>query len=230
MDHLEKRYEKQGRAKPCFLDQDDLINLARIIQETFTRPEVERYFRISTTMNETRVFCNSMADFLVQKDLPDRVQDLSIWIEGWGQKTRFDKTILLDFSRYSAQLKVEGTDPVWVFDKYNSIMRFLSSKTSWYWPVIIFEKAIIFCITLLLISSLIFSYQLRQPIGYFGKIGVLVIWAVSVFYDTRKIWPYAILRLKGTEPTLSKETLAIAALLIFSVLILVEGFVLPFFR
>ena len=171
-----------------------------------------------------------MADFLVQKDLPDRIHDLSFWIEGWGQKTRFDKTILLDFSRYSVQLKVEGTDPVWVFDKYNSIMKFLRSKSVWYWPIITFEKVIIFSITILLISSVILSFELGEPVRYLGKIGVLVIWAVSVFYDTRKIWPYAILRLKGTEPLLSKETLFIAALLIILVLILVEGFALPFFR
>ena len=230
MEQLEKRYEKQGRARPCFLDQEDLVNLARIVQESFTRPEIERYFRVSTTLNETRVFSNSMADFLVQEDLPDRIYDLSFWIEGWGQKTRFDKTILLDFSRYAAQLKVEGTDPVWVFDKYNSIMRFLSSKSTWYWPVIIFEKVIIFCITILLISSVILSFELGEPARYLGKIGVLVIWAVSVFYDTRKICPYSILRLKGTEPLLSKETLFIAALLSILLIILLEGFALPFFK
>ena len=230
MEQPEKRYEKQGRAKPCFLDRDDLVNLARIVQETFTRPEIERYFRVSTTLHETRVFSNSMADFLVQKDLPDRIHDLSFWIEGWGQQTRFDKTILLDFSRYSAQLKVEGTDPVWVFDKYHSIMRFLSGTSVWYWPLIIFEKAIIFSITILLISSVILSFELGEPLRYLGKIGVLAIWAVSVFYDTRKICPYAILRLKGTEPLLSKETLFIASLLIIVVLILVEAFAPPFIR
>ncbi len=230
MEQLEKRYEKQGQARPCFLDQEDLVDLARIVQESFTRPEIERYFRVSTTLNETRIFCNSMADFLVQTDLPDRVHDLSFWIEGWGQKTRFDKTILLDFSRYSTQLKVEGTDPVWVFDKYNSIMRFLNSKRAWYWPVIIYEKVIIFSITILLISSMVLSYELREPVSYLGKIGVLVIWAVSVFYDTRKICPYAVLRLKGTEPLLSKETLFSAALLSILLIILLEGLALPFIR
>ena len=59
---------------------------------------------------------------------------------------------------------------------------------------------------------------------------MLAIWAVSVFYDTRKIWPYAVLRLKGTEPILSKETFSIAALLLILVSILVEGFAMPFFR
>ena len=108
MDQLEKRYEKQGRARPCFLDQEDLVNLARIVQESFTRPQIERYFRVSTTLNETRVFANSMADFLVQEDLPDRINDLSFWIEGWGQKTRFDKTVLLDFSRYAAQVRLKA--------------------------------------------------------------------------------------------------------------------------
>jgi hypothetical protein len=29
---------------------------------------------------------------------------LSFWIEGWDQKTRFDKNIWLDFSQYAIQL------------------------------------------------------------------------------------------------------------------------------
>jgi len=230
MDHIEKRYEKSGKARPCFLEQEDLVNLARIVQETFTRPEVDRYFRVSTTLGGTRVFCNSIGDFLVQKDLPDRVHDLSFWIEGWGQKTRFDKTVLLDFSRYSVQLKVEGTDPVWVYDKYNHLMKFLKRKSAWYWPLITFEKAIIFSITILLISSMILSYELGEPVYYLGKIAMLGIWSVSVFYDTRKIWPYSILRLKGTEPILSKENLFMVVTLIILVLIVLEGFFPPLLR
>jgi hypothetical protein len=227
---MEKSYEKKGKARPCLLEQDDLVNLARIIQETFTRPEIDRYFRVSTSQNGSRIFCNSMGDFLVQKDLPDRIHDLSFWIEGWGQKTRFDKTILLDFSRYSVQLEVEGTDPVWVFDKYNRIMKFLQSKSAWYWPVIMFEKAIIFSITILLISSMILSYELREPVYYIGKVAMLGIWAISVFYDTRKVWPYSVLRLRGTEPIFTKENFSIAALLLCLVFILVEGFARPFLR
>ncbi|MCL4502068.1 MAG: hypothetical protein M1438_09455 [Deltaproteobacteria bacterium] len=230
MEPLEKRYEKQGKARPCFLDQDDLVNLARIVQETFTRPEIDRYFRISTTLNGSRVFCSTMADFLVQEDLPDRVHDLTFWIEGWGQKTRFDKTILLDFSGYSVQLKVEGVDPVWVFDKYNRIMKFLREKSAWYWPVIIFEKPIVFCITILLISSMILNFRLGKPVIYLGELGMLAIWAVSVFYDTRKIWPYSLLRLKGSEPLLNTETFSIAALLIILVSVLMGGAAFPFFR
>jgi len=40
---------------------------------------------------------------------------------GLGPKDPLDKNILLDFSKYSIQLSVEGTDPVWVYDTYNSI-------------------------------------------------------------------------------------------------------------
>jgi len=230
LNNLEKRYEKKGQARPCFLEQDDLVNLARMIQETFTRPEIERYFRVSTSLNGSRVFCHSIGDFLIQEDLPDRIHDLSFWIEGWGQKTRFDKTILLDFSRYSVQLEVEGTDPVWVFDKYNRLMKFLQSKSALYWPVIVLEKAIIFSITILLISSMILNYELREPVFYLGKIAMLVIWGVTVFYDTRKIWPYSVIRLRGTEPVFSLENLSIVAFLLVLILILVEGFALPFIR
>lgn len=230
MDAVKKRYQKSGKARPCFLDQDDLVNLAGIIQESFARPEIERYFRVSTTLNETRVFCNSIGDFLVQKDLPDRVTGLSFWIEGWDEKTRFDKTVLLDFSRYSVQLNVEGIDPVWVYDKYNRIMKFLRHKTAWYWPVIMSEKIITFSVTILLISSMILSYRLGEPVYLVGKIVMLGIWSFTVFYDTRKIWPYAVLRLKGTEPVFSRQNISMALILIILVAIVLEGFILPFLR
>ena len=68
-------------------------------------------------------------------------------------------------------------------------MRFLSSKSTWYWPLIIYEKVIIFCITILLISSVILSFELGEPARYLGKIGVLVIWAVSSFMTPGKSAP-----------------------------------------
>jgi hypothetical protein len=56
MQNVEKRYERSGKARPCFLDQKDLVNLAHIIQETFSKPEIERYFRVSTTLGNTAQF------------------------------------------------------------------------------------------------------------------------------------------------------------------------------
>ncbi len=46
MDHLEKRYEKQGQARPCFLDQDDLVNLARIVLKPGVGMAAERQARV----------------------------------------------------------------------------------------------------------------------------------------------------------------------------------------
>ena len=147
-DSVEKRYEKHGRIKPCVLTRDDILALTAIIQRTFTKPEVERYFRISTVLNHTRVFSNSAEHLLSLEELGDRMADLSFWIEGWDQKTRFDKNILLDFSKYSIQLNVEGTDPVWVYDTYNSITSYLKKKTAWYCPIIIMEKLSYFLLLL----------------------------------------------------------------------------------
>ncbi len=220
MENMQKRYERKGKAKPCFLTHADLLALAQIIQESFTRPEVERFFRVSTTLGSTRVFTNSIDDFVEQPELSEKVYDLSFWIEGWDQKNRFDKNILLDFSRYSIQLSVEGTDPVWVYDKYTKIMRFLEHKTAWYWPIIILEKFITFIITIVLISSIIISFSAGVMGYYTGKIALLGIWSFLIFYDTRKIWPYSNIRLKGTESALSKENVFMAtifALLLFAV-------------
>ncbi len=225
MQNIQERYERSSKVRPCCLDQEDLVALAHLIQETFTRPEIERYFRVSTTQGQTRVFSNSMGDFLVQKDLPDQITDLSFWIEGWGHRTRFDKNVLLDFSRYSVQLHVEGTDPVWVYDKFSQIMKFLKARTAWYWPVIMLEKFIIFMMTVMLVISLMLSCQPPTPSQYIGKIALLGIWSFLLFCDTRKIWPYSHLRVKGTKSLVNKENLIMAGILVMLLGILLEGVV-----
>lgn len=228
MQNVEKRYERSGKARPCFLDQEDLLNLARIIQETFSKPEIDRYFRVSTTLGDTRVFSNSMGDFLGQKDLPEKITELSFWIEGWDQRTRFDKNVLLDFSRYSVQLHVEGTDPVWVYDKYNNIMKFLKDKRAWYWPIIMLERYIIFGMTIILIASLILSYKLRRATHYISDIALLSVWSLLIFSDTRKIWPYSLLKLKGVKAVLDKENILMVAILSILMLVLLHFILEPF--
>jgi hypothetical protein len=228
MQNVEERYERSGKASPCYLDQKDLLNLTRIIQETFSKPEIDRYFRVSTTLGNARVFSSSMDDFLVQKDLPEKITELSLWIEGWDQRTRFDKNVLLDFSRYSVQLHVEGTDPVWVYDKYNNIMKFLKDKRAWYWPVIMLEKFIIFCLTIMLIASLIISYKLRKASDYVSNIALLGVWSLLIFSDTRKIWPYSILQLKGTKAGFDKENIFMVAVIAILILVLLDLILRPF--
>ncbi len=230
MQNVETRYERSGKARPCLLDQEDLLQLARLIQETFTKPEIDRYFRVSTTLGNTRIFANSVSDFLVQKGLPDKVSDMSFWIEGWGQRTRFDKNVLLDFSRYSVQVHVEGTDPVWVYDKYLQIMKFLKDKSAWYWPIIKLEKFIIFCLTMMLIASLVLSYKVPKAINYVGNLALLGVWSVLILADTRKIWPYSLLKLKGPKFAFDKENILMIATLLILILVFLEIIILPWFQ
>jgi hypothetical protein len=227
---VEKRYEKHGRIKPCLLTRDDIFALAKIIQGTFTKPEVERYFRISTVLNHTRVFSNSVEHLLSLEELGDRMADLSFWIEGWDQKTRFDKNILLDFSKYSIQLSVEGTDPVWVYDTYNSITNYLKSKIAWYCPIIVMEKIIVFFITIILISNIIIAVKKSAPLYYLDKVGLLVLWMFLVFYDTRKIWPYSNIRLKEDKFCLCKENVVMLGMILVVVFAILGGTILPFMR
>jgi len=229
-ENIEKRYEKHGRMKPCVLTRDDILALAAIIQRTFTKPEVERYFRISTVLNYTRVFSNSVDHLLSLEELGDRVADLSFWIEGWDQKTRFDKNILLDFSKYSIQLSVEGTDPVWVYDTYNSINNYLKNKIAWYCPIIIMEKIIVFCITIILIGNIIIAVKKGDPLYYIDKFGLVVLWMFLVFYDTRKIWPYSNIRLKENKNYLSRENIVMFAMILVVLLAIFGGTILPFMR
>lgn len=227
---VEKRYEKHGRIKPCVLTRDDILELTAIIQRTFTKAEIERYFRISTVVNHTRVFSNSPEHLLGLEELGERVADLAFWIEGWDQKTRFDKNILLDFSRYSIQLNVEGTDPVWVYDTYNRIITYLKKKTVWYYPIIIMEKSIIFFITIVLIANIIIAIKKGDPSFYLDKLGLMVLWIFLVFYDTRKIWPYSNIRLKEDNIYLIRENVIMLVMILVVIMAIFGGTILPFMR
>jgi hypothetical protein len=229
MENIEKRYERRGSIRPCSLSGEDLLNLTAIIQETFTKPEIERFFRVSTNLENTRVFSNSVEDFFSQKDLPDKISELSFWIEGWDKKTRFDKVVLLDFSKYSIQLSVEGIDPVWVYDKYTKIVKFLKSKSAWYWPMISLEKLIIFSITIILISDIILSLNIGEKGYYIDELSLFGLWLFMILYDTRKVWPYANIRLKNRS-VLTRENVFMVLTLFVLILALVEGILLPLMR
>jgi len=230
MKPVEKRYERHGRIKPCVLKRRDIFRLGELIQETFTTPEIDRYFRISTTLNHTRVFSNSIDHLLSQEELADRIADLSFWIEGWDQNTRFDKNILLDFSKYSIQLIVEGTDPLWVYDKYNSITKYLRTKVAWYWPIITMEKIIMFFITIALIANIIIAVKQMDPYYYFDKVGLLAVWMFLVFFDTRKIWPYSNIRLREDNLYLSRENVVMFIMILVVIMAISGGIILPLVR
>jgi hypothetical protein len=230
MDKIEKRYEKKVSLKPCALDKNDLLALAALIQETFTKPEIDRYFRVSTPIGDTRVFSNSMEDFLDQRELPGMINDLAFWIEGWDKETRFDKNILLDFSKYSSQLSIEGIDPVWVHDRYVKITKFLKKKTAWYWPFIMAERFFIFIITVLLISNIIISIQIRESFFYFDKAALMGLWVLLVFFDMRRIWPYSCFKLKEDKTFFNKESVFAAIFMVSLLVIILGGTVIPLIR
>jgi hypothetical protein len=231
MDTVQKWYAKRGKTKPCFLTKEDIATLSSILGEHFTEAEKERFFRISTTLGNTRVFANSTEEFLRLPGLPDRLNDLSFGIEGWDEESRFNKSILLDFSKYSVQSNVEGADPVWVYDKYNRLIKFLESKTAWYWPIVIMEKYFIFLITILLLNNIIISAVVEKRAIYFDKIGLVVLWIFLVFYDTRKVWPYAIINLTGKkELFFDYGKIAAGVVILIFLLSLMSGTIAPLVR
>jgi hypothetical protein len=227
MDNIQTRYEKKTSLRPCCLQRHDLAELAEIIQEGFSKSEIERYFRVSTNIGDTRVFSNSINDFLNQRGLPGRISDLSFWMEGWGDKTRFDKVILLDFSQYSIQLSVEGIDPLWVYDKFSRLVKYMKKKAAFYWPMITMERFMVFIITMLLIGNIIVSISLHDMSYYLDKIALLSIWIFLVFYDIRKIWPYADIRLSKTRSAMNKESMVMIAIIAVIVATLLGGTLRP---
>jgi hypothetical protein len=231
MDAAKRWYEKRGKTKPCFLIKEDLSALAAITQENFTQAEKERFFRISTALGNTRVFANSIDELLRLPGLPEKINDLSFLIEGWDAESRFNKNVLLDFSKYSVQVNVEGADPVWVYDKYNKLVKFLETKTAWYWPMVVMEKFFIFLITIALLNNIIISTMLKSRLIYIDKIGLVALWIFLVFFDTRKIWPYAIIKLNGKKELFLEYGKIVAVVIILTFLFsLMFGAIIPLVR
>ncbi len=230
MDKLAKRYGEKGTLKPCCLGKDDLLKLTEIIQETFTQTEIDKYFNISTTIDDTRVFSNSIEPFLKQKGLPDTLNDLAFWLESWDKSGSFGKSVLLDFSKYSIQLSVEGVDQAWVQDKYAKIANFLKAKTAWYWPLISLERFIIFAVTLILISNIVTSFNKRGVACHIDEVILLGVWILLVFYNTRKIWPYANVRLQNVRSIFNKENIIAVILIMILIGTLMSGTILPLLK
>ena len=140
------------------------------------------------------------------------------------------KNILLDFSKYSIQLNVEGTDPVWVYDTYNRIINYLKNKTAWYCPIILMEKIIVFFITIMLIVNIIIEVKKGAPSYYLDKLGLVALWMFLVFYDTKKIWPYSNIRLQEDKIYLNRENVGMLVMILVVILAIIGGTILPFMR
>jgi hypothetical protein len=116
-------------------------------------------------------------------------------------------------------------DPVWVYDQYTKIVKFLKKKTAWYWPIIAMERVIIFGITIVLIINIIISLR-----TIFDKILLFGLWIFLVFYDTRKIWPYSNIRLKEGKSFFDKENVSVILVVLMIIITLLSGTVLPLWR
>ncbi len=230
MAELEKRYEKTGKLNPCSLNRLDLGRLSGIVQETFTKAEIDRCFRISTTLGESRVFDYSLEEFLGRQGLPRQISDMAFWIEGWDNQGRLDRNVLVDFSRYAISFKVEGPDPLWVYDRAKRLSKFLEAKTAWYWPLIFLERFLIFFITILLVTNVMISVIIREAAFYLDKAALLGIWIFLVFYDTRKVLPYADINLGNSRSIFRKENVYGMVILVVLVLALVGGTFLPLLK
>jgi hypothetical protein len=92
------------------------------------------------------------------------------------------------------------------------------------------EKIILFFITIILVANIIIAVKKGDPSYYLDKLGLLVLWIFLVFYDTRKIWPYANIRLKEDRIYLTRENISMLGMILVVILAILGGTVLPFMR
>jgi hypothetical protein len=107
---------------------------------------------------------------------------------------------------------------------------FLNNKTIWYWPIILIEKIIIFFVTIALISNIIVAVKKGDPAYYADKLGLVAVWMFLVFYDTRKIWPYANIRLTREGFFPARENIVMLAMILVVILAVTGGTIIPLMK
>ena len=106
----------------------------------------------------------------------------------------------------------------------------MNNKTIWYWPIILIEKIIIFFVTIALISNIIVAVKKGDPAYYADKLGLVAVWMFLVFYDTRKIWPYANIRLTREGFFPARENIVMLAMILVVILAVTGGTIIPLMK
>ena len=128
-----KEYTKSGRIHPCKLERNDLLQLIKIVKETFPVSDRKDDFNVSTNLPNISIRENSIEDFLKHEELPDKFNRLSIRARGWSENREIDKDVRMTFYDNFIDLDVDGTDQTWVLGKYSQITNLLREKRPWFW-------------------------------------------------------------------------------------------------
>lgn len=226
-----KKYQKSGDIHSCKIKKNDLLKLIEIIKETFSDSDLKEDFKVSINLPNVRIHSNSIEDFLEHKELPEKLNRLSIRIIGWNQDQNIDKSVNLDFYDNFINLDIDGEENAWVIGKYAEITDFLKEKRSWFWFIYtnIFygiEAVISVLLFIVFVSLIVHFININEMIYSIITAIVLFIFAYG-YHLKKKFFPYTQIIIKHEKSFLTRENVTLIILLL-SLFVMILGIIIQF--
>ncbi len=226
-----KKYQKSGKIHSCKIKKNDLLELIEIIKETFPDSDRKEDFEVSTNLLNISIHSNSIEDFLEHKELPEKLNRLSIRIIGWNHDRNIDKSIELVFYDNFINLNIYGEENAWVIGKYAEITDFLKEKRPWPWfihtNIFYAIEGGISILLLIVLTSLIVHFIAINEIMY-SIITVIMLFIFAYIYHLKKtIFPYTQIIIKHEKSFFNPENIKLIILLL-SLIVMIIGVIIQF--
>jgi hypothetical protein len=228
-----KNYTKKAKILPCRLRKDDLLDLIRIVQDTFPSSDRKEDFEISTNLKNISIYENSIEDFLKHKELPEKFNRLSFRIMGWSKdqeigKRKIAKGVRMVFFDNFIDLDVDGIDQTWVLGKYTQIKEFLSKKKPWFWVLNKIFPYIAGVVPFLAFFALIEFIKTNEIIySTTTAIFLIAFMLAIIFYFEGTFLPYAQIIIRSKDSFLNKEKFILIVMVLSLIISIIGGIIIP---
>ena len=225
-----KEYIKSGNLHPCALKREDLVKLIEIMAEERNPPGAgaKKHFRISVDLPSIHITSESIDGFLEHAELPDKINQLSIWMYQRDDTLEPARAISFTFSEYGVDLNVSGLDQTWVLGKYAQIRDFLREKRPWFWAL---HKMM----QLILAFAIAFSFYLLDKLIRANEIVYSISTAVflatsivaTVLYLRGKFLPYTQIIVRPKKSFLTRENMILIIAVLSLIVSIIGGVLIP---
>lgn len=223
-----KKYTKSLKLDASKLELNDLNHLVEIITKTFSENERNKHFEILTRLDDLHIRSESLEEFLKHKELPNRLNNLSISITGWNENRDIDKSVRLLLYKTYTNLDVNGDEETWIIGKSSQINEFLKKKRPWHWllnKIFPYATGVIF-----LISLFYLSYFLKNgEVIYSASSGIFFLsWILAtIFFIKGTFLPHVKIILYRDKSLLNKENITILIAILSLIVSVIGGIILP---
>jgi len=230
-----KEYTKSESIHPCRLERNDLLELIKIVKETFSVSDRKEDFKIYANLPNITIESNSIEDFLKHEELPDKLYSLSFNIIGWSKNREIDKSVRMTFCNYFINLDINGREQTWVLGKYSQITDFLRKKRPWFWAlhkVSPYIRGIIAGIIPVLSLLVTIEFIKAKAIIYSISTALFLIVGLFaiVFYFKGTFLPYTRIILIPKKSFFNKENITIIVLVSSLIISIIGGIIIPLIK